>query len=106
MNVEDFERGAKIRGLKIIDRAVYKDMSILVADGYVSSSPDFPNPHYLTMFAVGRDTERLDVACPNVYEVLKDPLGFSTLSDKRRDDAIAHAKKFIDKCKRVNQYDA
>jgi hypothetical protein len=35
---------------------------VLIADGYCNDHPDFPGPHYTTLWAVGKDEETLEVA--------------------------------------------
>lgn len=106
MDLNKFQQGAKYRGLKMEKRTDYKGMVILVADGYVSTSADFKLPHYFTLFAVGRSTDKLDVASFAIYEQFKDPLGKSSDKAARVKEATEHAKKFIDACTRQREYDA
>ena len=104
MDVRKLERGVKFRGMDVADKAIYRNMAIFVADGYRKSSPECPEPHYFTFFAVGRDTEKVDIGSFAIYPALKDPLGWASKKKERVAEAVEHAKRLIDMCTRQQEY--
>ena len=43
---------------------------VLIADGYCNDHPDFPGPHYTTLWAVGKDENELEIARPLYFKGL------------------------------------
>ena len=56
---------------------------VLIADGYCNDHPNFPGPHYTTLWAVGKDESTLEVARPLYFA------GLGTVSKEVR---IANAE--------------
>lgn len=106
MDVAKLETFVKKKGLSIVDKVMYRDMTIFIADGYQPRSTQMPKPHYFTFFAVGRNTEKVDIGSFAIYEAFMDPLGYAARQKDRTKEALEAGKHFIDNCKRVAEYDA
>ena len=65
-----FEDVCRASNLAPVKKLNVGNRIVLIADGYSNDHPDFPGPHYTTLWAVGKDENTLEVARPLYFEGL------------------------------------
>ena len=69
-NASKFEQVCRDSNLAPVQKLHIGNLIVLIADGYTNEHPNFPGPHYTTLWAVGKDEDDLVVARPLYFEGL------------------------------------
>jgi hypothetical protein len=89
MNIERFEKICRASKLRPEKRVQTDQGTIYIAEGYSNAHPEFPKPHYKTLWAVAKSG--VDVAQPLYFE-----FGASLpKKEERIAKAIATAREFL-----------
>ena len=69
-SVQRFEEVCRASSVEPVTKIQVGNRIVLIADGYCNDHPEFPGPHYTTVWAVGKDESLLEVARPLYFEGL------------------------------------